>query len=115
MAPQGSFYNPVTVAAPPRVITHHAEVRMSQIKSVEGALRLARTIASDVFLYNKDKVAEGLQKDTLFELLEADISEGRELYTSRVAQEIRDRYNLLDRALVDAIPANTREMPTHLW
>ncbi|MFN3197862.1 MAG: hypothetical protein ACE366_05525 [Bradymonadia bacterium] len=88
---------------------------MSQIKTVEGALRLARTIASDVFLYNKSKVAEGLVKDTLFELLEADISEGRELYVSRVAPEIRERYNLLERALVDAIPNNTREMPTKLW
>lgn len=88
---------------------------MSQIKTIEGALRLARTIASDVFLYNKSKVAEGLQNDNLFELLDADISEGRELYVSRVAPEIREKYNLLERALVDAIPNNTREMPSRIW
>lgn len=88
---------------------------MSQIKHIDAALRLARTIASDVFLYNKDKVAQGLQNDNLFELLEGELAEGRELYESRVAPEIREQYNLLERALVDAMPANTRDVPTRLW
>ncbi|MFZ5862600.1 MAG: response regulator [Nitrospirota bacterium] len=50
---------------------------------VEAARRLARIIVSDIALYNAKKVDEGVVKGTFFELLRAEIDEGRRLYEER--------------------------------
>jgi len=55
---------------------------------LEKAERLARTIFSDIALYNVEKMAEGLRGDCLQETLEAEILEGRRLFESRVSSEI---------------------------
>ena len=58
---------------------------MPLIETEEAARRLARAIASDLSLYNEDKVLKGIQNDTLFEEMREEIEEGRELFKSRVA------------------------------
>lgn len=83
--------------------------------SLKSAHRLARTIASDIMLYNREKVLEGLSKDTLFEILEFEIEEGRELYESRVSAEIRAEHNLLERALVDVLIQAQANVPCSMW
>ena len=40
-------------------------------------MRLARTIVSDIMLYNKEKVVEGVAVDDLFNRLADEIDEGR--------------------------------------
>ena len=45
---------------------------MRVIENEEAARRLARAIASDLSLYNEDKILEGLQADNLYEVLEED-------------------------------------------
>ncbi len=88
---------------------------MSNINTPEAALRLARTIASDILLYNKEKIAEGLKSDKLFDVLAEDIAEGRKLYESRVTPDLRDQYNFLDRALVDVLVKSSARVPTNIW
>lgn len=88
---------------------------MSSIDKPAAALRLARTIASDILLYNKEKIAKGIAVDRLFEVIRSEVDEGRELYESRVSAPIRERYNLLDRALVDVLIKSSAHIPTKIW
>lgn len=88
---------------------------MSTINTPEAALRLARTIASDILLYNKDKIAEGIKNDDLFEVLQPEIQEGRELFDSRVSADVRSQHNYLDRALVDVLIKSSAHLPTNIW
>ena len=80
-----------------------------------AAQRLARTIASDVMLYHREKVIEGLQCDDLFERLEEELKEARELYEERVSAALRAQHNLLERALVDVLIASHAHIPCELW
>ena len=82
---------------------------------IQSAQRLARTIASDILLYNRDKVIEGLKRDELFELLESELREGRELYASRVPKAVRSEFNFLERALVDVLIHGCAETECDLW
>jgi len=95
--------------------TRKLEVSVSQIKTPDAAVRLARTIASDILLYNKDRIAEGLKHDTLFEVLDGEIGEGRQHFESRVAPEVREQYDFLSRALVDVLVRSSGHLPTQIW
>jgi 16S rRNA U516 pseudouridylate synthase RsuA-like enzyme len=48
------------------------------------AQQLARAIASDIQLYNKQKIEEALINDNFFEALSEEITEGRDLFRGRV-------------------------------
>jgi len=74
---------------------------MSLINDQEAARRLARTIISDITIYNKEKVEEGLINDNLFDLMEKELEQGRRVYFSRVAPEIVANSNFYDLAIVD--------------
>ncbi len=86
-----------------------------QITTPEAAIRLARAIASDLSLYNEDKIIEGLEGDTLFEVMNDEIEEGRELYRSRVSPDLYDATNFYDRALVDIIVKTKAHIKTKIW
>ena len=88
---------------------------MAGIESPDGAKRLARTIASDISLYNEEKIARGVKEDNLFELLEPEIQEGLQLYESRVAPQLREQTNFFRRALVDVILRSQGAIPSKLW
>ncbi len=88
---------------------------MSSIEKPDAAMRLARTIASDILLYNKDRIADGLKNDTLFDVLDGEISEGRHLYEGRVPAELRAQHNFLERALVDVMIKSSAHLPTDIW
>ena len=88
---------------------------MSQRDELKAAYRLARTIASDIMLYHRDKVIEGLKTDSLFEILDEEIAEGEELFKSRVSERVRAEHNLLERALVDVLICSHAHIPCGLW
>jgi len=79
------------------------------------AVRLARTIASDIALYNEAKILEGIQKDSLFELLKDEIEEGRTLYRSRVGEELNAATHYFDRAIVDLVLRPKGHLKSPLW
>lgn len=78
------------------------------------AQQLARAIASDIQLYNKAKIEEGLANDTFFELLSEEITEGRDLFRSRVTPELFRR-NFFDRAIVDRVIKPSAHLDTKIW
>jgi hypothetical protein len=76
---------------------------MALINSPEAANRLARTIISDIALYNRDKIREGIKNDSIFALLEKELKEGIDLYRSRVDTELDRKNNFFNRAVVDIL------------
>jgi hypothetical protein len=80
----------------------------------ERARQLARAIASDLSLYHEAKVLEGIQKDTLFDVMKDEIEEGRQLYKSRVTPEIF-ALNLYERALVDVMLKAKGHIRSKIW
>ena len=88
---------------------------MATIETPELAIRLARAIASDISLYNEEKIADGIRNDRLFESIEAELAEGRELYLSRVAPPLATTSNYFDRAIVDVILRAKGHLKSKLW
>jgi hypothetical protein len=89
-------------------------VFMPLIETEEAARRLARAIASDLSLYNEDKIVGGIQNDNLFESLAEEIEEGRALYKRRVSPDLFPR-NFYDRALVDILIKAKGHIKSKLW
>jgi curved DNA-binding protein CbpA len=79
------------------------------------AMRLARAIASDISLYNEQKIIKGIEQDNLFEVLKDEIEEGRELYKSRVSQELYTTTNFFDRAIVDIVIRSKAHVKSKIW
>ena len=87
---------------------------MALIETEEAARRLARAIASDLSLYNEEKIVQGIQGDNLFDVLSEEIEEGRALFKSRVAPELYAR-NYYDRAIVDILVRSKGHVQSRLW
>jgi hypothetical protein len=87
---------------------------MRVIETEEAARRLARAIASDLSLYNEDKILEGLQADNLYEALADEIEEGRELFKSRVTPDLYGK-NFYDRAIIDLLIKSKGHIKCKLW
>jgi len=85
------------------------------IDTPERAMRLARTIASDISLYNEEKIVRGITEDKLFTELRDELEEGRELYRTRVAPDLYDRTNFFDRAIVDIILKAKGHVKSKIW
>ena len=79
------------------------------------AMRLARAIASDISLYNEQKIIKGIEQDNLFEVLKEELEEGRELYKSRVSQELYQTTNFFDRAIVDIVIRSKAHVKSKIW
>ena len=60
---------------------------VNKIRRVDQAINFARSIASDLLMYNADRVVEGLKNDDLFTRLAPELEEGRRLYLERVELE----------------------------
>ncbi len=84
------------------------------IDSDTRAQQLARAIASDIQLYNKKKIEGGVQNDNFFEVLSEEITEGRDLFRSRVTPELFKR-NFYDRAIVDRVIKPMAHLESAIW
>jgi len=89
---------------------------MAFIVNPEEAKRLARAIASDIALYNQDKLKEGIENDSIFEVLKDEIQEGRDLYVSRINTDLAQNTNYYDRAIVDIlIKRGGQQIKSKIW
>jgi hypothetical protein len=79
------------------------------------ARRLARAIASDISMYNEEKIVKGIEQDTFFDALKDEIEEGRELYRSRVSPDLYTQTNYYDRAIVDIIIKSKGHVRSRIW
>ena len=79
------------------------------------AMRLARAIASDISLYNEQKIIKGIEQDNLFEAIKDELDEGRELYKSRVSTEIYTKANFFERAVNDIVLRSKAHVKSKIW
>ena len=87
---------------------------MALIETEEAARRLARAIASDLSLYNEEKIVGGVVGDNLFDVLADEIEEGRALFKSRVAPDLY-RKNYYDRAIIDILVRSKGHVQSPIW
>lgn len=87
---------------------------MSLIENRDQARRLARAIVSDVAMYNREKVEQGIKEDNIFDLLQEQLTEGREHFESRVTREIADS-NIFDIAVVDVLIKRAGKIESSIW
>ena len=87
---------------------------MALIDKPERARQLARSIASDLTLYHEKKILEGIENDTLFQVMAEEIEEGRALFKSRVTPEIYE-LNIYDRAIVDVMVKSKGHIKSRIW
>lgn len=85
------------------------------ITTPEAATRLARAIASDLSLYNEEKIIEGIESDNIFDVLADEIEEGRQLYKSRVSPDLYESSNFYDRAIVDIVVKSKGHIKSKIW
>lgn len=88
---------------------------MPLVEAPELARRLARTIVSDVALYNSAKVKEGIEHDDIFEILKDELEEGRKLYLSRVDPSIASNYHFFEQAIVDVLVKQAGKIKSKIW
>jgi hypothetical protein len=88
---------------------------MRLITNIDEAKRLARTILSDILLYNQAKVKEGIENDSLFDVLAEELDEGRKYYESMVAQDVRDNTNFFNEAVIDVLLKQGGKIKSEIW
>ncbi len=88
---------------------------MRLITKPEEAKRLARTILSDILLYNQAKVKEGIERDSLFDILTEELAEGRKYYESMVDEGIRLTSNFFNEAVVDVLIKEGGKIKSEIW
>jgi len=101
-------------------VSHEAEQQVKQVRpvgttvapadeeKVERARRLARTIVSDIYLYNTAKAEESIKADTFFRVFSAEIKEGRKLYENRIPPEVRSQRDHFMDVLRDFIESKKK-------
>ena len=88
---------------------------MAMITTPEAANRLARAIASDVSLYNEEKIIQGITNDNLFDVMAEEIEEGRALYESRLDPDLYGQTNFYNRAIVDILVKSKGHVKSPIW
>jgi hypothetical protein len=86
-----------------------------QIEDADKARRLARTIVSDIALYNREDIRKGIKNDNVFELLAVELERGRKLYLSRVSPEIQKQKNFYNQAIVDILIKQYGNTESDIW
>jgi len=87
---------------------------MSLIDNPENARRLARAIISDVAVYNREKVEDGIRNDNIFEVLADELEEGRQHFRSRVVPDLASA-NIFDMAIVDVLIKRAGKIDSSIW
>jgi hypothetical protein len=87
---------------------------MNLIENPDQAKRLARAILSDVAIYNREKLEEGIKNDTVFELLKDELEEGRQHFASRVSSPLASS-NIYDIAVVDVFIKRAGKIESTIW
>lgn len=84
------------------------------IDNPDLAKRLARAILSDVAMYNKEKVEQGIKNDNIFDLLQEELEEGRQHFLTRVATEVNPDL-IYETAVVDVLIKRAGKIESSIW
>ncbi len=85
--------------AEPQPQREEKKVEPSVDEKIERAKRLARTIISDIYLYNTVKAEESIRNNTFSAVFAPEIKEGLKLYESRIEQGVRNRGDFFHEAI----------------
>jgi hypothetical protein len=86
-----------------------------QIEDADKARRLARTIVSDIALYNREEIRKGIKNDNIFDLLAGELERGQKLYLSRVSPQVRQQRNFYNQAIVDVLIKQYGTIESDIW
>ena len=87
---------------------------MAKYDNPDRARMLARAIASDLMLYNEERLTKAIQNDSVFQELSEEIEEGRQLFKTRVTDDIFG-LNLYERAIVDVMIKSKGHVKSRIW
>jgi len=87
---------------------------MNMIDNPDQATRLARAILSDVAMYNKEKVENGIKNDNIFDVLKEELEEGRQHFLSRVSTDINPDL-VYEIAVVDVLIKRAGKIESSIW
>ena len=87
---------------------------MNLIDNPDQARRLARAILSDVAMYNKEKVENGIKNDNIFDVLKDELEEGRQHFFSRVSTDINPEV-VYGTAVVDVLIKRAGKIESSIW
>jgi len=90
---------------------------VSKISDEEKAAQRARVIASDMTIYPdiQKKIEAGIRNDNLFDELDGIMREAREHFKTYVSDDIVNGTNILERAFIDIVFANTGHIESPIW
>src|SRR3954471_1227360 len=88
----------------------HTEELPVEPTEVDEARRLARLILSDIVIYHPGKVELGIRDDNFFDVLKAEIAEGRNYYDSRVPLRVRQNTEIFSETLQQFVRMKREEM-----
>ena len=77
---------------------------------VEKARRFARTIMSDIALYNANIIEDAIRNDTFFDIMGEEIREGAKLYNSRISPEVKGSGDYYREAIEDFLQKKREEL-----
>lgn len=77
---------------------------MTKTNDLEKAKRLARTIITDIVLYNQSKVEEGIKNDNIFDILNEEIELGKKLFAEKVDLSVIPM-KVFEKTLIDILIA----------
>lgn len=87
---------------------------MNLIDNPDQAKRLARAILSDVAMYNKEKVENGIKNDNIFDVLKEELEEGRQHFLSRVSTDVNPDL-VYEIAVVDVLIKRAGKIESSIW
>ena len=87
---------------------------MALIDKPDRARQLARAIVSDLNVYHEKKIVEGIERDSLFDLMRDEIEEGRALFKSKVTADVYG-LGLYDRAIIDVMLKLKGHVKSRIW
>jgi len=87
---------------------------MSLIDNPDQARRLARAIISDVAIYNREKVEQGIKNDNIFDILSEELDEGRQHFNTRVTPGLAQS-NMFEIAVVDVLIKRAGKIESPIW
>ncbi len=90
---------------------------MAKITDVAKAAQRARVIASDMTIYPdiQRKIEAGIKNDNLFDELQGIMQEARSHFESYVSDDIVQNTNVLEKAFIDIVFANSGHIESTIW
>lgn len=79
-------------------------------REYDEARRLARLILSDIIIYHAAKVEQGIRENNFFDVLHAEIDEGRQYYDSRVPARVRRDTEIYTETLQQFVQMKREEL-----